>query len=727
MSQTRAAAPASSPGCPVCCTPVALGDERCPTCLTYLRARPPADSFACAGARVITKVRDRLSWIMVPEAFEGLGLLAEAWRYLRWRAGRLGVAPPSRAYRRLDCPATRVELTRVLLAKLATCQLPALGVSCTPVAVQRGRQGLTVRHCHRLAGRDQVVRYALPPTVGHGFVVAGRPESVDESADGPMFAAVQFAPGAQPRERLRGLLVLASGLSSLGVFLLWVASVAASGGSPDDAPGLAAAGSASLVVGAPLWLRRPWIWALWLVAFVGAAVVAATQVGWGLLDVLRTAFDDAGYQLDLVLWLGGLCLCARLVGYWLSGPVRSGYGLLVPIASARASQLLPWRDRWRAAWGSPRGLVVTGTALLLVLLVSWLPRLLAHRWDFARADLAWRLGGRSAAIDVYDGVSASRSDATIRAKASALARQARLDRVRHELDAQPQSGQRTESSLDDLRRLVEARTESTESERRQTASMLLAVGERLVDAAAQDPRQGASASPHRVRPAAGKWQAPWRTARDTLRLLVTSFPEDPAAQTAANRSEWRLAWHGDANTQSDVPVCARRGNLQAHRVDGRLEVDLGSHECQQALKGRTFLVVALQMAHLGRTKQELLAGFFTVSTPDGRSWPCVGLQEQHGIPVRSLATGEQATAYEMALVGRKVGEGITIGPDLLPATLVFEVPEEARSFSLRLRGRPLAELTPNRAGPPSEPSGAPGADAPDDSPDGPGKPGEGRS
>ncbi len=152
----------------------------------------------------------------------------------------------------------------------------------------------------------------------------------------------------------------------------------------------------------------------------------------------------------------------------------------------------------------------------------------------------------------------------------------------------------------------------------------------------------------------------WRRAETLLGFLVSAFPESAAAVQAVERSEWRLV---RINNQQIV----RR--FQAYRVPVDLREKMEENVIWHTAKpDYLFLFLDIELAHLGRQKGELLNTMIRLKSDGYPVQPIRGYYDQNG------------------LSRIKIFEDGAIGPEIIPVTLVLEVPVKSASLILKLGG-----------------------------------------
>ena len=340
-----------------------------------------------------------------------------------------------------------------------------------------------------------------------------------------------------------------------------------------------------------------------------------------------------------------------LLRYWHLPPVRSFFGYETDPLDALIPALLPARDRWYRIIDSRliRTFIRTvGIVLMLWIVLDTLP---GPYWLLARASVAASSGGHATAVNLYRKATAeTRWDMVINYARHASHR-ALLRQITEGLAvsrARPLKSAERSILAKACLLLAEQNLELTGTLKTSVPPLLLDCADMLVQ------------------------QKAWDQARLVFSKLVTRFPTSQAAQTASGRAEWRFDCLMEARFTTEV---ALRPYLTA---DNDIE-----HEYYDPAEGKTFLIISLYLAHLGRSAKELVADSFALTDAKGDFFAALGIQESIYDQGNELQFLESVRKYE----------GISIGPDLCGADIVFEVPSGNRRFNLKINGTLATTIT----------------------------------
>jgi hypothetical protein len=169
----------------------------------------------------------------------------------------------------------------------------------------------------------------------------------------------------------------------------------------------------------------------------------------------------------------------------------------------------------------------------------------------------------------------------------------------------------------------------------------------------------------------------WDESRRVLEALVSRFPESAPTREVETRSVWQLARVMQVESPGEIPMNPYPVVTDWGSVEWR-------HQSLRPASGNRLLVVTMELAHLGSSPKELLADRCSLLDDEGRACPAAGLPTQD-------TTDDGSEIHQLAL--SRQYPGISVGPDLCEAEVVFEVPENVKSFGLALKGERVARVT----------------------------------
>ena len=642
----------------------------------------------------------RFHALMVPEGFDDLGLREEALAVLQARqapasasdgSGRNPIVTPW-----LEGP-ERVRIANVLLQKLRDLNMPRIGVTADEV-----RQGEATRVfpsvtctacngagqvpcpqctlelpsestteslgndkglCERCGGEQRVlcecvekVTFRVPADAPSGFIVRGECDHSEHRH----YATVHSEALARLKRPLPVVLLGAVGLPvGLGVAAASVAELVVG----VREPGLQAilwllvpGGIVWAIASIPLLKGRRWGWQLMrlaLFALVVAGSVAAGEVGLEILQHGLSLEDVIGFVLCL---LAPLAAVGALLYYWHLAPVTAYFGRHSALVEATAPRVFLPVDRLAEVLRlrPVRRLIL---ALAVVVFISFvLDSLPGPYWTVVRASVAEWTRGNASAAELY-------RDAGERGGSSAV--RSYLRHARHRVMLRWLEDQLARAQAQRLDRLEAAEmAELSQSLARERLSL-------DKNARARAPELLLACSETLIR------QKYWEHARQVLRALVKSFSGSPAAVEASERSEWRFVVLRGVSTVAQVAVSPYLVSSGSYSIP---EV---RHEYLKASTGNRLILVKVELAHLGSTRKEMLSDSFVLTDPEGRVFPGVGIQEDETIGGWDVHR----------LVSVREYPGVSIGPDLCEATVAFEIPKNAKRFSLTLKGERVSKVS----------------------------------
>ena len=662
-----------------------------------------------------TSLEQRAGDLMVPAAFQDLGLAEAAraavggWEGASGSPGWSGGGASGAAAGWLDAR-QRARAVEALLATLGRLALPRIGVTREEV-YGRGAvrlfpaescarcQGEGLIQCPGCRGEGRVLGDAgegSAPSAevacfgcgGHGTVVcecvdtvtyqlpAGAPSgSIVRGECGRSehrhYATIHSGALPRPKRPLAVTLLGALGVPA-GIFIaIFFGVVAYQEPAGRVASLLLAAGGALWALAAvPLLVRARWGWSVMraaLVVIISAGLVVLTASPAGVLGLLQEGLpvDLLGLVMFLLAVEVGL---VALLRWWQTAPVTAHFGARDKLVQAVAPRLLPARDRLGRAITSRTARVVAWVVGASIL--GWLVLDVAagFHWTMARGRLAASMGGTQSAIDLYTDAEVQARGRDEQRRATRSGNRERLRQIEDMLaesdsrrwdtsggigGADPAPSGAAYSIASACESLAE-RSDSLESgQKPRAAELVWACGDRLAE---------------------GKQ---WDESRRVLEALVSRFPESAPTREVETRSVWQLARVMQVESPGEIPMNPYPVVTDWGSVEWR-------HQSLRPASGNRLLVVTMELAHLGSSPKELLADRCSLLDDEGRACPAAGLPTQD-------TTDDGSEIHQLAL--SRQYPGISVGPDLCEAEVVFEVPENVKSFGLALKGERVARVT----------------------------------
>ena len=322
-------------------------------------------------------------------------------------------------------------------------------------------------------------------------------------------------------------------------------------------------------------------------------------------------------------------LAALFLFDWNSRETRACYGFRYPDSYHLAEQILTWRERLVSGVFRWRNAVVA----LLLCGLAWL---YWHGQELSvRAEVARLADSRLVAHDLFAKLASAAETPREREESSRRSAAELLSAIER------YSKRGSWHDTYDLLLRLESYTELlSDDERSRSAAALYAAGDALA--------------------VAGASPGDWPRSRRLFGVLVDRFPESMEARRMQVRSDWRLASVKSVRLEErllgyKVPVEQRKD----------VEEDLVWHV---AGPDKIYVLVTLELAHLGNTRKTLLSSSIGARV-DGRRIPSLGIVKEEGLA--------QYKRYP----------GTRIGPDMATAEVVFEVPRTSRELFVEIDGR----------------------------------------
>jgi len=515
--------------------------------------------------------------------------------------------------------------------------------------------------CFRCAGKGTVlcecveaVSFRIPAGAPSGFIVRGE----CSAAGHRHYATVHSTALPRPKRPLPVLLMGILGIPA-GVTGAIGFGVVAS----EEPSGRIACALLSLACGLwalaaiPLLVRARLGWALMraalvVMAFGGVAVLVASPVG-------ITGLMQEGVPVELlallVFLLAVVTGLVALVQWWHTAPVTAHFGDRGQLVPAAAPALLPGRDRVaKAATSGPARAVawVAGVSIVGWLLLNTLG---GSYWTMARAGIAAYCGGGEQAVWLYEEAAGQARSGAQRRRAVSAGNRAALRALE---DAVAEWGENGPQSADAYqmvmlcRSLGDRASSLTRQQSSRAAALMLTAAELLMQ------------------------RRLWEDAGDVLEPLVNDFPGSAQAKEVVGRSEWRFCRVKGVTVADKVPLGPYIAGVSGF---GGIDVQ---HDYLKPSSGNTLAMVRVEVAHVGRTPKELLASSFSLTGAGGRGLPAAGIQRD-----------DYAEGYDLHfLEPMRTYDGLSIGPEMVEASVVFEVPQEERKFILYVGAERATEV-----------------------------------
>lgn len=152
----------------------------------------------------------------------------------------------------------------------------------------------------------------------------------------------------------------------------------------------------------------------------------------------------------------------------------------------------------------------------------------------------------------------------------------------------------------------------------------------------------------------------WSLSRNLFVSLVKNYPAHMRAEKAGEFQKWYFDKIIMTETKDNIPIPVyqlTKAGLKKIR-----------EENYTASAGTRLLFLKLTIAHFGRTTKELQADNFELRGENNQTSQCLGFKTEYGI--------------------EKIwnNKSVTIGPDPVEITLIFEIPKEEKRFKLVMFG-----------------------------------------
>ncbi len=423
--------------------------------------------------------------------------------------------------------------------------------------------------------------------------------------------------------------------------------------------------SSKLVVGrikldaAHMW--RKIVWWLAQAGIVVLVLVALQSLLRWTLEAMRSGLEPAQvFRLMMVIALTGLVGWA---GALVRAPVvRHWAGERTALGAEKSFWLAPVWEKLAAAMATRWGQKVAALVLVITLMFIITATLGRRQVIFVGGQLALWMCNHQIAIDRFGAlVRPDSSVGTDRARAGQL--EAQFRRVQAVVKDHIPLGQ-SDCSPDtaaaihrDISSLVKHLDWLTPERRSALPGLVASTAEVEVD-----------------------WHK-WDLAHDLFVILLQEFPAHSTSQALSMRAEWRVAAIERVSFPFSVSSMALGRATQ--NWDGSWEADCQRHK---AAANQKLIVVEAKLAHVGRTRKEVVADLFRVQDSEDNSYACLGFQVDE-TETLEFVDGTKAPVRLQYLSSTREFPGISVGPDSVWVTMVFEVPQEAGRLELIARGQ----------------------------------------
>jgi len=413
----------------------------------------------------------------------------------------------------------------------------------------------------------------------------------------------------------------------------------------------------------------------------------------GIVSVMSEGISLGSIERQLIIFIRGYLFILALAG-WHSLPVKAYFGFDVDPADALFPGLFPLRDRFFSFLRSAGNKVVLAFAVLVIITWVTMDIFFGVKWDITKARATELTRNYEQAIEIYESILVENieddeleealndeinqlmckilEDGIIELSGEELNEDevSEDDTTGEDVTDSDNSEEETvddENSEDTVSKLVEVCRElgrnhlTLDSEiKEKTPALMLTFADILLD------------------------RSDWDNAGIVLRTLVTSFQDSPEASSADSRTEWRF------NGTTDVE--------RALSIESRPHTGVvgGEHDYYMVGQNRKLVIVGLELAHIGNTRKDLPSGIFSLVDNEGQIYPGLGIrQDDVYIAYEYGDFGLQTPVLQTGHYLLRVGyyPGITLGPDLIQTSVVFEVVRGKVDFELRINGEKVDEIT----------------------------------